>query len=99
MTYMSGRSDEFAAVLAAASPQQLIDQLSLERMVAAETADQMKAFQLGRAHTAEAAVASERSAADARDAAGRAAAVRADLQANLSDLLPKLQPRRRSTRR
>ena len=45
MTYMSGRTGKFAAVLTAASPQQLIDQLSLQRKVAAETADQIKAFQ------------------------------------------------------
>ena len=87
MTYMSGHSGQLAAVMAAASPQQLIDRLSLQRTIAAETADQMKAFQLSRAHAAEAAEASERSAADARAAAERAAAVRADLQAKLSDLL------------
>lgn len=87
MTYMSGRSDQLAAVLTAASPQQLIDQLSLQRMVAAQTADQMKAFQFGRDRAAEAASASERSAADARAAAERATAVRAELQAKLNELL------------
>ena len=35
MNYMSGRTGQFAAVLTAASPQQLIDQLSLQRTVAA----------------------------------------------------------------
>ena len=55
MTYMSGRTGQLAAVLTAASPQQLIDQLSLQRVVAAETADQMKAFQAARERAAAAA--------------------------------------------
>ncbi len=87
MTYMRGHTGNLAAVLTSASPQQLIDQLSLQRKVAAETADQTKAFQLARARAAEAALASERSAADARAAAERATAVRADLQTKLSELL------------
>lgn len=86
MTYVSGRTGQFAAVLTAASPQQLIEQLSLQRAVAAETADQMKAFQSGRERAAAAARASEISAADARAAAQRSAAVRADLQAKWGDL-------------
>ena len=87
MTYMSGGTGQFAAVLTAASPQQLIDQLSLQRVVADETADQMKAFHSGRERAAAAAQASERSAADARAAAEQASAVRADLQAKWSELL------------
>ena len=47
-TYMSGRDGGLAAVLSAASPQQLIDQLSLQRAIAAETADQMKAYRAAR---------------------------------------------------
>ena len=84
--YMSGRTGGLAAVLTAASPQQLIDQLSLQRAIAAETADQMKAFLAARERAAAAARASETSAADARAAAERSAAVRADLQAKLSEL-------------
>ena len=38
MTYMGGRTGQIAAVLTADSPQQLIDELSLQRAVAAETA-------------------------------------------------------------
>ncbi|UNB52613.1 glycoside hydrolase [Mycolicibacterium sp. YH-1] len=87
MTYMSGGNGQMAAVLTASSPQQLIDHLSLQRVVAAETAAQMKAFQTTRARAASAAGASESSAADARAAAERAAAVRADLQAKWSELL------------
>ncbi len=47
MTYMSGPDGRLAVVLTAASPQQLIDQLSLQRAVAAETADQMRAYRVG----------------------------------------------------
>jgi hypothetical protein len=87
MTYVSGRTGQMAAVLTAGSPQQLIDQLSLQRVVVAETAGRIKAFQSARERTAAAARASETSAADARAAAERSAAVRADLQAKLSELL------------
>ena len=87
MTYVSGRTGQLAAVLTAGSPQQLIDQLSLQRIVVAETAGRMKAFQAARERAAAAARASETSAADARAAAERSAAVRADLQAKLSELL------------
>jgi peptidoglycan DL-endopeptidase CwlO len=87
MNYMSGRDGQFAAVLTAASPQQLIDQLSLQRTVAAVAADQLEAFQSARERAATAAQASERSAADASAAAESAAAVRAELQAKWSELL------------
>jgi hypothetical protein len=65
----------------------VIDQLSLHRAVAAVTADQLKAFQVARERAAAAAGTSEKSAADARAAAERSAAVRADLQAKLKELL------------
>lgn len=86
MTYVSGRTGGWAALLTAGSPQQLIDQMSLHRGIAAVTADQLKAFQTARQRAVEAARASEASAADARAAAERSAAVRADLQAKWSDL-------------
>lgn len=86
MTYVEGRTGQLAAVLTAPSPQQLIDQLSLQRVVAAETAARMRAVQAGRERAAAAARASEVSAADARAAAERSAAVRADLQAKWGDL-------------
>jgi hypothetical protein len=86
MTYVSGRTGPLAAMLTAASPQQLIDQLSLQRTVTAGIADQMKAFQTRRERAAAAARASEISAADARGAAERSAAVAADLQAKWSEL-------------
>jgi peptidoglycan DL-endopeptidase CwlO len=87
MTYMGGGTGQFAAVLTATSPQQLIDQLSLQRVVAVTTADQMEAFQSARERAAAAARASETLAADARAAAEQASAVRADLQAKWKDLL------------
>ncbi|MBO0678792.1 glycoside hydrolase [Mycolicibacterium sp. S2-37] len=90
MSYMSGRDGQMAAVLTATSPQQLIDRLSLQRVVGATTADQMKAYRATRERAATAAQASERSAADARTAAERSAAVRAELQAKLSELLRKI---------
>ncbi|WP_048634872.1 hypothetical protein [Mycolicibacterium aurum] len=87
MTYMSGSDGQFAAVLTAPSPQQLIDQLSLHRTVGAGIADQLAAFHAARERAATAAQASERSAADAGAAVEAAAAVRAELQAKLSELL------------
>lgn len=90
MEYMSGRSGQMAAVLTAGSPQQLIDRLSLQRTVAAQAGDQMKVFLATRARAATAAQASEKSAADARAAAEQAAAVRADLQSKLSEMLKQI---------
>ena len=86
MEYVSGRTGSLAAVLSAASPQQLIDQLSLQRAVGAETANQMKAYSAGRERAAAAARVSEASAAAARDAAEQSGAVRADLQAKYKEL-------------
>ena len=59
MTYVSGRTGQLASLLTADSPQQLIDQLSLQRAVAARAADQMKAFHAAREDAAAAAGASE----------------------------------------
>lgn len=87
MSYMSGGESQLTAVLTAPSPQHLIDRLSLQRVVDATTADQMKAYRATRERAATAAQASERSASDARAAAERAAAIRADLQAKWKELL------------
>jgi hypothetical protein len=86
ITYMSGGTGQFVAVLTAASPQDLIDRLSLHNAIAGMTADQMKAVRAARDHAAAAAKASEASAGEARAAAERAASVRTDLQAKWSDL-------------
>lgn len=80
MTYMSGGTGQMAAVLTATSPQHLIGHLALQKVVAAEAAEQIRAFRSGRERAAAAANASEESAAEARIAAERAAALRAELQ-------------------
>lgn len=90
MTYMSGGTGPFAALLTAHSPQQLIDGLSLRRAVADSAADQLEAFHAAREGAAIAARASEKSASDARAAAEQAAAVRAELQAKLSEMLKQI---------
>ncbi|OBF93735.1 glycoside hydrolase [Mycobacterium sp. 852002-51152_SCH6134967] len=90
MDYMSGRNGQAAALLTASSPQQLLDKLSLQRVVGATTAEQMKTYHAKRDRAGSAAQASEKSAADARAAAEQAAAVRADLQAKWNDLLRKI---------
>lgn len=86
MTYVSGRTGQWAALLSAGSPQQLIDQLSIQRAITTETTAQMKAFQLARKSAETAAAASEKSAADARAAAEQSAKVRADLQTKFREL-------------
>ena len=87
MTYMSGGTGQMSAVLTATSPQQLIDQLSIRRMVSTGIADQLAAFRAAQERSAIAAQASERSAGEAVAAAEAAAAVRAELQAKLNELL------------
>ncbi|TMS52371.1 glycoside hydrolase [Mycobacterium sp. DBP42] len=87
MTYISGRTGQVAAVLTADSPQQLIDQLTVQRAVVDGSADKMEAYRSARERAAAAAGASEKSAADARAAAERASAVRGDLQTKLRELL------------
>jgi cell wall-associated NlpC family hydrolase len=85
--YMGGRTDGLDAMLTATSPQGLIDQLAVQRVMAAEMSAQMKSYrEIGQqAELAEAA--SAKSAADAKTAAEQAAAVRADLQSKQSKLL------------
>jgi peptidoglycan DL-endopeptidase CwlO len=84
--YMAGHTGGLAAVLTAASPQQLIDQLSLQRAIAAESAHQMEAYLAARERAAAAARMSESSAAEARAAAEQSAKVRADLQSKYREL-------------
>ncbi|MDY6997056.1 MAG: peptidoglycan hydrolase RipC [Actinomycetota bacterium] len=84
--YMGGRTSGFNAMLTATSPQGLIDQLSVQRVMASEMQAQMTAFRDtgDRAQLAE--QASAASAAEAKTAAEQAAAVRADLQSKQSQL-------------
>jgi cell wall-associated NlpC family hydrolase len=84
--YMGGRPDGLNALLTASSPQGLIDQMSVQRVMAAEISSQMKSFREAGAQAAVAEEASARSAAEAKTAAEQAAAVRADLQSKQSKL-------------
>jgi peptidoglycan DL-endopeptidase CwlO len=84
--YMGGRTDGMDAMLTASSPQGLIDQLAVQRVMAAEMSAQMKGYRDIGQQAALAAQASAKSAADAKTAAEQAAAVRADLQSKQSRL-------------
>ena len=84
--YMGGRTSGFDAMLTANSPQQLIDQMTVQRVMADEMATQMAGYRTARDNAAAAESASAKSAADAKTAAEQAAAVRADLQSKQSQL-------------
>lgn len=84
--YMGGRTDGLDAILTANSPQGLIDQLSIQRVMAAEMSAQMKSYREIGKQAALAEEASAKSAAEAKTAAEQAAAVRADLQSKQSRL-------------
>jgi len=84
--YMGGRTDGLDAMLTATSPQGLIDQLAVQRVMASEMSAQMKSYQDIGKQAALAEQASAKSAADAKTAAEQAAAVRADLQSKQSKL-------------
>jgi len=84
--YMGGRTDGLDAMLTASSPQGLIDQLAVQRVMATEMSVQMQNFKTTSVTAASAAAASAKSAADAKTAAEQAAAVRADLQSKQSKL-------------
>jgi len=84
--YMGGRTDGMTAIMTADSPQRLIDEMSVQKVVAGEMAAQMNGFRTLAARAAAAERGSAKSAADARTAAEQAAAVRADVQAKQSKL-------------
>ena len=84
--YMGGRTDGMDAMLTADSPQRLIDQLSVQRVMASEMSAQMNNYRTVSDQAANAQEASAKSAADAKTAAEQAAAVRADLQSKQSQL-------------
>ena len=84
--YMGGRTDGMDAMLTATSPQALIDQLAVQRVMASEMSAQMKSYRDVGRKAALAEQASAKSAADAKTAAEQAAAVRADLQSKQSRL-------------
>jgi peptidoglycan DL-endopeptidase CwlO len=84
--YMGGRTDGLDAIMTADSPQHLIDQLSVQRVMATEIATQMQNYKTASEQAAKAEQESAKSAADAHTAAEQAAAVRADVQAKQSQL-------------
>lgn len=84
--YMGGRTDGLDAILTATSPQGLIDQLAVQRVMAHEMSAQMKSYRDIGQQAALAEQASASSAAAAKTAAEQAAAVRADLQSKQSQL-------------
>ncbi|MUM08074.1 MULTISPECIES: peptidoglycan hydrolase RipC [unclassified Mycolicibacterium] len=84
--YMGGRTDGIDAILTADSPQGLIDQLSVQRVMASEMSAQMSNFHNASDAATKAEADSAKSASDAKTAAEQAAAVRADLQSKQSKL-------------
>lgn len=84
--YMGGRTNGMDAMLTADSPQRLIDQLSVQRVMASEMSAQMNSYRNINEQAAKAQEASAKSAAEAKTAAEQAAAVRADLQSKQSQL-------------
>jgi cell wall-associated NlpC family hydrolase len=84
--YMGGRTNGMDAMLTADSPQRLIDQLSVQRVMASEMSAQMNSYRSVRDEAAKAQEASAKSAAEAKTAAEQAAAVRAGLQSKQSQL-------------
>jgi peptidoglycan DL-endopeptidase CwlO len=84
--YMGGSTSGMDAMLTADSPQRLIDELSVQRVMAAEMSEQMRNYRTIGEQAAKAEAASAQSAADAKTAAEQAAAVRADLQKKQSQL-------------
>ena len=84
--YMGGRTDGLDSMLTASSPQVLIDQLAVQRVMATEMSAQMQNFRNTSVRAAQAESASAQSAANAKTAAEQAAAVRADLQSKQSKL-------------
>ncbi|MGB2919666.1 MAG: peptidoglycan hydrolase RipC [Mycobacterium sp.] len=85
-TYMGGSGDGLAALLSAPSPQQLIEQLAIQKTVSAEMAERISAFRSANSRAARLAEDSARSAAQAKAAADQAASVQAELLARQAQL-------------
>jgi hypothetical protein len=83
---MGGRTDVQTAILTAASPTNLIDKLSIQRVMAIEMSEQMKSHRRVDQEAQIAATASAVSAAQAKAAADEAAGLRADLRRKQSEL-------------
>jgi cell wall-associated NlpC family hydrolase len=85
-TYMGGRTDGMNAIMTAGSPQQLIDKMAVQRVLATQMSSQMASYRVAGEQAAKAEQASAKSASDAKNAAEQAAAVRASLQSKQSQL-------------
>ncbi|SEH55112.1 NlpC/P60 family protein [Mycolicibacterium rutilum] len=85
-SYMGGATSGISAVLAAESPQSLLDELSFDRLMATQMSDRIAAYRAASTRAESAARAAESSTLDARTAAEQASAVRAGLQAEQSRL-------------
>ena len=84
--YMGGRTDGLTAILTVSSPQNLIDKMAVQRVMATQMSEQMQNFRAANRQAVVIEAASAKSAADAEAAADDAAAVRADLQRKQSEL-------------
>jgi cell wall-associated NlpC family hydrolase len=85
-TYMGGRTDGMNAIMTAESPQQLIDKMALQRVLGTQMSIQMTSYRAAGEQAAKAEQVSIKSAADAKGAAEKAAAVKAALQKKQSEL-------------
>ncbi len=84
--YMGGRTDGLTAILTVSSPQNLIDKMAVQRVMATQMSEQMQNFRAANQQATIVEAASAKSAAEAQSAADEAAAVRADLQRKQSEL-------------
>lgn len=84
--YMGGRTDGLHAILTAASPKSLIDQLAIQRSIAIEASAQMQGYRRAEQEAQAIQAASAQSLAEARAAADAAATIRADMQSKQSQL-------------
>ncbi len=84
--YMGGRTDGLTAILTSASPKNLIDKLSIQRLMATEMAAQMQNFRRVSQEAQAMEAASAESAVAAKLIVDEAVAVRADLQRKQSEL-------------
>ncbi len=84
--YMGGRTDGMNAMLTASSPQRFIDRLAVQRVMATQMSDDLRAFRRVEEEAQAAETSSARSAADAKAAADAATALRADLQKRQTEL-------------
>ena len=84
--YMGGRTDGLNTILTAASPTNLIDKLTIQRVMGTAMADQMRGYRQSNQQARTVEAASALSAAEAKLALDEAVVLRADLQRQQADL-------------